>query len=107
MQKLAELHGFTGFSAAVWRNSHRGEFHFGLCGSACRPDRQLFTLSEGTRAVLGKLNDKTRLKFYFSRSMGNVPFLYKQYGKRVEEFLGEYVAASGGRLELEILDPQP
>ncbi|HMM58791.1 MAG TPA: Gldg family protein, partial [Candidatus Rifleibacterium sp.] len=39
--------------------------------------------------------------------MANVPFLYKQYGKRVEEFLGEYVSASGGRLELEILDPQP
>jgi len=68
---------------------------------------KLFTLSEGTKAVLGKLNDKTRLKFYFSRSMANVPFLYKQYGKRVEEFLGEYVSASGGRLELEVLDPQP
>ncbi len=68
---------------------------------------KLFTLSEGTRAVLGKIPDKTRLKFYFSRSMGNVPFLYKQYGKRVEEFLGEYVANSRGMLELEILDPQP
>lgn len=68
---------------------------------------KLFTLSDGTRAVLGKLPDKTRLKFYFSRSMANVPFLYKQYGKRVEEFLGEYVANSRGMLEFEALDPQP
>lgn len=68
---------------------------------------KLFTLSEGTRAVLGKIPDKTRLKFYFSRSMANVPFLYKQYGKRVEEFLGEYVASSRGMLEIEVLDPQP
>ncbi|MEW6711064.1 MAG: Gldg family protein [Candidatus Riflebacteria bacterium] len=68
---------------------------------------KLFTLSEGTKSALSKLNDKVRLKFYFSRSMGNVPFPYKLYGKRVEEFLGEYVANSRGMLELEVLDPQP
>ena len=68
---------------------------------------KLFTLSEGSRAVIAKIPDKIRLKFYFSRSMGNVPFLYKQYGKRVEEFLGEYVASSKGMLELELLDPLP
>lgn len=68
---------------------------------------KLFTLSEGTRSVLGKIVDKPKLKFYFSRSLANVPFLYKQYGKRVEEFLGEYVASSKGMLELEVLDPQP
>ncbi|MFZ5949140.1 MAG: Gldg family protein [Candidatus Rifleibacteriota bacterium] len=68
---------------------------------------KLFTLSEGTRSALSKLGDKVRLKFYFSRSMGNVPFPYKLYGKRVEEFLGEYVANSRGMLELEVLDPQP
>ncbi|GAB4284078.1 MAG: GldG family protein [Candidatus Rifleibacteriota bacterium] len=68
---------------------------------------KLYTLSEGTKTILGKLQDKTRLKFYFSKSMGNVPFQYKLYGKRVEEFLGEYVANSKGMLELEVLDPQP
>jgi ABC-type uncharacterized transport system involved in gliding motility auxiliary subunit len=68
---------------------------------------KLFTLSEGTKSVLGKLQDNIRLKFYFSSSMGNVPFVYKLYGKRVEEFLGEYVSHSKGRLQLEILDPQP
>lgn len=68
---------------------------------------KLFTLSEGTKSVLDKIVDKPRLKFYFSRSMPNIPFLYKQYGKRVEEFLGEYVASSKGKLELEALDPQP
>lgn len=68
---------------------------------------KLFTLSEGTRSVLGKIPEKTRLKFYFSKSMGNVPFPYKMYGKRVEEFLGEYVSGSRGMLEFELLDPQP
>lgn len=68
---------------------------------------KLFTLSEGTKTALSKLADKTRLKFYYSQSMGNVPFPYKLYGKRVEEFLGEYVANGRGMLELEILDPQP
>lgn len=68
---------------------------------------KLFTLSEGTKSALGKIADRTRLKFYFSRSMANVPFPYKLYGKRVEEFLGEYVANGRGQLELEVLDPQP
>ncbi|MBU1105878.1 MAG: Gldg family protein [Candidatus Riflebacteria bacterium] len=68
---------------------------------------KLFTLSEGTRSMLGRLSDKTRLKFYFSRSLANVPFGYKLYGKRIEEFLGEYVASSRGMIELEVLDPQP
>lgn len=68
---------------------------------------KLFTLSDGTRAILGKLSDKTRLKFYYSKSLANVPFGYKLYGKRIEEFLGEYVASSRGMVELETLDPQP
>ena len=68
---------------------------------------KLFTLSEGTRSMLGRLSDKTRLKFYFSKSLANVPFGYKLYGKRIEEFLGEYVASSRGMVELEVLDPQP
>lgn len=68
---------------------------------------KLFTLSQGTHSMLGRLNDKTRLKFYFSKSLANVPFGYKLYGKRIEEFLGEYVAGSRGMVELETLDPQP
>jgi ABC-type uncharacterized transport system involved in gliding motility auxiliary subunit len=68
---------------------------------------KLFTLSAGTKSVLTKLADKTKLKFYFSKSVGNVPFHYKLYGKRVEEFLGEYVENNPGMLELEVLDPQP
>ncbi len=68
---------------------------------------KLFTLSEGTHSMLSRLSDKTRLKFYFSKSLANVPFGYKLYGKRIEEFLGEYVASSRGMVELETLDPQP
>lgn len=68
---------------------------------------KLFTLSDGTRSMLGRLKDKTRLKFYFSKSLANVPFGYKLYGKRIEEFLGEYVTNSRGMVELEVLDPQP
>jgi ABC-type uncharacterized transport system involved in gliding motility auxiliary subunit len=68
---------------------------------------KMFTLTEGTKSILEKLPDKVRLKFYFSRSSDSVPFTYKLYGKRIEEFLGEYVDNSNGRLDLEILDPQP
>lgn len=70
-------------------------------------EEKLFTLSQGTKSMLGKLEDKARIRFYFSKSMPNVPFAYKLYGKRVEELLDEYVAYSNDRIELEVSDPQP
>lgn len=68
---------------------------------------KLFTLSDGTRSMLGKLADRAKLKFYFSSSLANVPFAYKLYGKKVEELLGEYVNLGRAMIELESNDPQP
>lgn len=70
-------------------------------------EEKLFTLSDGTKNMLGKLADKAKLKFYFSKSMANVPFAYKLYGKKVEELLDEYVTLGKGMIELESSDPQP
>ncbi|PKK88212.1 MAG: hypothetical protein CVV64_19850 [Candidatus Wallbacteria bacterium HGW-Wallbacteria-1] len=68
---------------------------------------KVFTLSNGTRAILSKIEDNVLLKFYYSKSMGNVPFNYKLYGKKIEEFLNEYSTNSRGRIRLEVLDPKP
>lgn len=70
-------------------------------------EENVFTLSQGTETLLENLSGKVKLKFYFSKSSDQVPFAYKLYGKRIEEFLQEYVEKSNGKLELEILDPKP
>ncbi len=70
-------------------------------------DGRLFTLTEGTRAVLGKLDSPVRIRFYFSQGDNNVPLQIKAFGRRVEDLLAEYRQQSGGKVIVEKLDPQP
>src|SRR5438128_908395 len=66
---------------------------------------KLYTLSEGTRAVLGKLECPVKISLYFSQS--EVPLPIKAYGRRVEDLLAEFRQAGGGKVLVEKLDPQP
>jgi ABC-type uncharacterized transport system involved in gliding motility auxiliary subunit len=66
---------------------------------------KLYTLSEGTRAVLGKLDSPVKIRLYFSQS--EVPLPIKAYGRRVEDLLAEFRQAGGGKVMVEKLDPQP
>jgi ABC-type uncharacterized transport system involved in gliding motility auxiliary subunit len=67
----------------------------------------IYTLSEGTRSMLGKIEEPVVLQFYFSRSLESLPIRFKNYATRVEEMLRQYVSASGGRVTLRVIDPQP
>ncbi len=66
---------------------------------------KLYTLSEGTRAVLGKLESPVKIRLYFSQS--DVPLPIKAYGRRVEDLLAEFRQAGRGKVTVEKLDPQP
>jgi ABC-type uncharacterized transport system involved in gliding motility auxiliary subunit len=68
---------------------------------------KLHTLSEGTYAVLEKLQSPVRVRLYFSQSESGVPLPMKAYGRRVEDLLGEFRSASRGKVLVEKLDPQP
>lgn len=68
---------------------------------------KLYTLSEGTRAVLKDLPRAVTLKFYRSVSAEDLPPALQQYAQRIGDLLQEYASASGGRVSLELLDPQP
>ena len=46
---------------------------------------KLYTLSEGTRAVLGKLEFPVKIRLYFSQS--DIPLPIKAYGRRVEDVM--------------------
>jgi len=66
---------------------------------------RLYTLSEGTRAVLGKLESPVKIRLYFSQS--DVPLPIKAYGRRVEDLLAEFRQAGRGKILVEKFDPQP
>src|SRR6266581_3316528 len=68
---------------------------------------KLFTLSEGTRAVLAKLESPVKIRFYFTQGDAGVPLPIKAYGRRVEDLLAEFRQAGRGKVLVEKLDPQP
>lgn len=68
---------------------------------------RLYTLSSGTRQVLSGLRDPITLRLFYSRRLGAEIPVYGAYAERVRDMLGEYVAASAGKLRLEVLDPEP
>ena len=66
-----------------------------------------YTLSDGTRDILKKLQAPVTIRFYFSQSEAGMPLVLKGYGRRVQDLLIEYRNASGGKISIEISDPQP
>jgi ABC-type uncharacterized transport system involved in gliding motility auxiliary subunit len=69
-------------------------------------DRQ-YTLSQGARALLARLDEPVRLDLYWTRgAAGDLPQI-QAHAERVREFLEEIAAASGGRVLLRTVDPEP
>ena len=68
---------------------------------------KLHTLSEGTYAVLEKLQFPVKIRLYFTQGDSGVPLPIKAYGRRVEDLLAEFRRAGRGNVLIEKLDPQP
>jgi ABC-type uncharacterized transport system involved in gliding motility auxiliary subunit len=66
-----------------------------------------YTLSQGTRNILAKLDTPVQIRFYCTRGESNMPVFLKTYAQRVEDLLGEFRQASKGQIEIQKLDPQP
>ncbi len=70
-------------------------------------ENKLYTLSAGSRNILGQLAEPVTLRLYFSaKAFADVPQLLN-YGKRVRDMLEEYVASADGKLRLQVIDPEP
>jgi ABC-type uncharacterized transport system involved in gliding motility auxiliary subunit len=67
----------------------------------------VYTLSTGTRQVLGKLEAPVRLRLYYSQGGTAVPVGLKTFAKRVEDLLNEYKAAGRGKVIVEKFNPEP
>ncbi len=70
-------------------------------------ENRLYTLTEGTRAILGKLDEPVNLTLYYSETAARDLPQLRTYALRVRELLEEMAARSGGKLHLEVVDPQP
>jgi len=74
-------------------------------------DQQLYTLSDGTKAILGKLNQPLKIKLYYAKTAAlqgpdQIRF-FNSYYEFVLALLEEYEAASNGMVRLEVIDPRP
>jgi ABC-type uncharacterized transport system involved in gliding motility auxiliary subunit len=67
----------------------------------------LFTLSDGTKAILKEIDEPITLKFYYSKRLGEAVPTYGVYAQRVEQLLRDYATLANGKIRLEILDPAP
>ncbi len=74
-------------------------------------DQRLYTLSEGTKAILGGLNQPIKLKFYYTKTAAmkgpDQIRYFNEYYVFVRALLDEYVAAAKGNIILEVIDPRP
>ena len=67
----------------------------------------LYTVSDGTKSLLGKLQEPVTLRFYFSRGPSTGYAQIVAYSGRVRDLLQEYAALAHGKIILEEIDPAP
>jgi len=70
---------------------------------------KLYTLSDGTRAILGRLNpDKpVTIRYYVTTEDRVMPPILKTYARTIQDLLLEFQKASDGRIVIEKLNPNP
>ena len=67
----------------------------------------VYTLSPGTKAILSKLEAPVKIRYYYSQGNSALPVGLKTFAKRVEDLLGEFARAGGGKVIIERLNPEP
>jgi len=66
-----------------------------------------YTLSQGTRNILSKLDSRVTIRFYCTQSSTEMPPTLKSYAQQVEDLLDEYRTISKGKIVIQKLDPKP
>jgi ABC-type uncharacterized transport system involved in gliding motility auxiliary subunit len=70
-------------------------------------EERAFTLSEGARQILSDLKSPVQVRFYYSQSDEAMPMGLKNYAQSVNDLLDAMETASGGKLQVQRLDPTP
>jgi ABC-type uncharacterized transport system involved in gliding motility auxiliary subunit len=70
-------------------------------------ENKLYTLSDGTKKILDKLDTDVAVRFYFSKDNASVPVPLRTYAQEVQDLLDEYQQFSHGKVKVIKLDPKP
>ena len=74
-------------------------------------ENNLYTLSQGSRNIIRKLNQPIDLKLYYARTAAlSGPEQirhYNNYFRYVRDLLREYERVARGKIDLEVIDPRP
>ncbi len=70
-------------------------------------ENQLYTLSDGTRSILQKIDEPINLYMFFSKAAAQDFTSVGIYAKHVRETLEEMTELAEGKLKLTIIDPEP
>jgi ABC-type uncharacterized transport system involved in gliding motility auxiliary subunit len=63
-------------------------------------DNKLYTLSDGTKKILNKLDTDVVLRLYFSKDNAYVPVPLRTYAQEVQDLLDEYQQYSHGKVKV-------
>jgi ABC-2 type transport system permease protein len=74
-------------------------------------EQKIYTLSDGTKSILAKLNQPITAKLYYAKTAAlkgpdQIKY-FNNYYEFVKALLEEYVAQSKGMIKLEVIDPRP
>jgi len=74
-------------------------------------EQQIYTLSDGTKAILAKLHQPVKLRLYYAKTAAlkgpDQIRYFNNYYEFVRALLEQYVAEAKGMINLEIIDPRP
>ncbi|HEY8579753.1 MAG TPA: GldG family protein, partial [Beijerinckiaceae bacterium] len=69
--------------------------------------QKLFSLSQGTKTMIGEIAEPIRFRFFMSSGLTREAPQIAAFAGRVRSMLDSYVKGSNGKIALEIVDPKP
>jgi ABC-type uncharacterized transport system involved in gliding motility auxiliary subunit len=70
-------------------------------------EQHLYSLSQGTRTLLGELTEPVRFRLFMSSGLTKQAPQLAAFAGRVRSLLDSYAAAAKGNIILEVIDPKP
>ena len=68
---------------------------------------KLYTLADGTKKILKKIDSPIEIRFYRSSGEGRLPSNLKTFAQNVEDLLAEFKAQNPGNIVIKKFDPSP
>ena len=70
-------------------------------------ENQVYTLSEGSKKIIASIDEPINLYFFYSDKASTGMTSLRNYASRVESLLQEYNKVAAGKINLQIVDPEP